>query len=463
MGALALLLLFVAPREIPASIELVPERAQVFVHEPVRLALRVWIEEEFFTERVVQPFLRPLDLPLEVQTAGLRELTNAELLAESGSVRAPGPRFALDDAPARAERLEDLVRDGRRLRGYEHGLVLVPTRPGPLELPAPRLRLVHTSGFREDFLGGRVPIDRHEDVWVGAAPRLDVRPLPEAGRPAAFSGGVGQFELAARLMDDRVVLGESARLVLRIVGDGQLARIEPPRLDALADFHLFGLLDETTDGERRLVYDLAPRSVGVRAVPPIELWTFDPRPPGAYRRLVTPALALEVLPAPDDERGPGPAPESSDAPSPQAGDGSSAKDSDRTPFAPLAAGLALLALAAWVLGIRRLRRVAAQPADSRGAPSDVPPGPRTDAEGRLGDRLAALLGVPPASLIDPALAERLVRAGVDRAAATRSARLLEELIAMRYGGPAVERAQEQVTTLLAELPLPGPQPVARAR
>lgn len=470
MGAravLALLPLLCAPRgaalEVPAWIELVPERVEVFVHEPVRLALRLWIEESFFAEHLVQPFLRPLEIPAEVHTAGLAELAGAELLAADEAPEVRGPRFALDGAPARAQGLPVLVREGRRHRGWEHRLLLVPTRPGALELPAPRLRLVHASGFREDFLGGRVPIDRHEDLIVGAPGLLDVRPLPGEGRPATFSGGVGRFEVAAHLSRSRVALGESVRLELRIAGEGQLARIAPPRLDELEGFHLFGMLDELAPGERRLVYDLAPRSVAQRSVPPIELWTFDPSPPGSYRRLATAPLELEVTPGPGGELaldGLASGPTPSDAP-PETDPGSDRSTS--SPLVRLAALLALVALIALgALVLRSRRRAGLRPVGA--APSPTRTAGAHDPEGRLAERLGALLGVPGAALVDAALEERLVRAGVGHAAAARAARLFEELVAVRYGGPAAERPEERVELLLAELPpIPGPQPVAPGR
>ena len=54
--------------------------------------------------------------------------------------------------------------------------------------------------------------------------------------------------------------------------------------------------------------------------------------------------------------------------------------------------------------------------------------------------LAARLSCPPAAVIGPGLAARLVRAGVPKECASRTAGLMEDAVGARYGGDAGESA-----------------------
>lgn len=431
-----------------ALLELSSERTGAFVHEPLRLALRVWIAADLPAEGLVQPFRRPLDLPVEVHARGLRELTAVRWLEREDSAQVEGPSFALDDALAHARVLEPQEHGGRLYRGWEHALFLLPTRPGLLELPPPRLRLVYATEFREDFLAGRVPVELRELEAQAAPLALEILPLPEAGRPAEFSGGVDRFTLEARLEPASVVLGASVRLELVLAGSGELSLIEPPRLAELPGFHLYGLLDERDGEGRRWTYDLAPRSVEPSEVPAIGLWTFDPTPPGTYRRIETRPLPLEVLPGPGGER-------QLDAPvlaTSEVRPSESDASDDARPRAWLAVLLAAAAIVAAVLALRRPRTNA--PAAATAAPglaSSAPVARDTNPEARLAEQLAARLGTRPAALIGPGLARRLEGAGLPREVAAASAALLEQLVAARYGGPAVERAAGRVEELLAQL------------
>ena len=65
---------------------------------------------------------------------------------------------------------------------------------------------------------------------------LRALPLPEAGRPALFSGAVGTFRLAGRLSQNRVHPGDIVTLNLELAGQGWLGQATVP---ALPDSPLF--------------------------------------------------------------------------------------------------------------------------------------------------------------------------------------------------------------------------------
>lgn len=59
---------------------------------------------------------------------------------------------------------------------------------------------------------------------------LEVKPLPEAGKPAAFSGAIGQFKLEAEAVPTKAQTGDPVTIRLRLSGQGNFDRINPPVL-----------------------------------------------------------------------------------------------------------------------------------------------------------------------------------------------------------------------------------------
>jgi len=95
---------------------------------------------------------------------------------------------------------------------------LFPTRVGVLEIPASSL-LVKT---RDD-----------EEVEVGVpGTRIEVRALPDAGRPEGFSGLVGPLEVRLAVDDDEVALGRGIRVEVDVYGAGNVWDVKPPDLAA---------------------------------------------------------------------------------------------------------------------------------------------------------------------------------------------------------------------------------------
>ncbi len=59
---------------------------------------------------------------------------------------------------------------------------------------------------------------------------LEVKPLPEAGKPADFSGAIGQFKLEAEAVPTKAQTGDPVTIRLRLSGQGNFDRINPPVL-----------------------------------------------------------------------------------------------------------------------------------------------------------------------------------------------------------------------------------------
>jgi hypothetical protein len=108
---------------------------------------------------------------------------------------------------------------------------------------------------------------------------LDVLPIPEGGRPFAWTGAVGQL-VPERSVDRRAVdVGDSLKLQVAWTGHGNLEFFEPPDLARSPGFEGFRVLgvekDEKDPDRRRVIYDLVPLKPGEQSIPGVPLWVFD--------------------------------------------------------------------------------------------------------------------------------------------------------------------------------------------
>lgn len=165
-------------------------------------------------------------------------------------------------------------------------VALFPTQPGELRVSPMKLagQAVSSGGF---FFQSAEPFE------VSSSPiTVNVRPLPEEGKPMSFSGGVGRFEVSASLSDDSSVGGQPLNLTVRISGTGNIRLVGQPKLPVLSGVR--ALNPETKDkvsesdgglsGTREFVYPLIPQADGRHVIPGIEIGFFDPKSGGYYTK-----------------------------------------------------------------------------------------------------------------------------------------------------------------------------------
>lgn len=448
--------------EARAWVAITTSRDTVYVGEPIALRLEFGLDEAWFEEHAVPLVRQPMDLPVLVLAPAMGALPGAvrRSTPPARPEEPPPKRFVLDDGPALARFAPPAESGGRTFSTHRVDVEFLPTEPGVLVVPPPVLRFAYATRFEQDFARGRLPLDRTEVRIVGTAPSIRVRPLPEEGRPAGFSGAVGRFTTHAALDPSPPTGGPGVRLVLRIEGEGNLEAFDTPSLAGLPGFHVYGALDDRGRDVRTIRYDLAPVREGVAAVPPIALETFDPRPPAGYRTVTTSPVALGTpLPAAAAVR-------HGEAPAP-GGDAEGKGSGTWGARGALVAAAAAAILAALGYGLRRRRRVRAEAAAdpvrarlrsalgalhawqaARGS---------TDPSDAFAELLAARLDCPAAAAISPDLASRLAAAGVGRDDAAHAAAVVERLVAARYGGTSPDAPPEDLLAL-AERVAAGPGP-----
>jgi hypothetical protein len=128
--------------------------------------------------------------------------------------------------------------------------------------------------------------DEGQPFEVSSDPVLiTAKPLPEDGRPADFSGGVGDFVLSASLSKDKSEGGEPLTYILKVSGTGNIGIIGEPRLAPIAGVRV---LQPETKGEthmsggrlagsRTFSYPVIPLADGRHVLPEVTLSFFNPK------------------------------------------------------------------------------------------------------------------------------------------------------------------------------------------
>ena len=276
-------------------------KSSYYVGEEVRIEVHFGFERSFLDSALVQLFHRELDLPVQIVAPWIDALPGALPLdgtprsAEGSAPPQMRLSFALNEGRADAYEIEAHSNARADFRMYAFERRFLPDRAGTLAIPPLAMRFAYATRFRESLLEGRVADERIEASVTGPPLELRILPLPEAGRPAEFTGAVGSFSVRAQADPRDLEAGESLKLELRIEGRGNFETLLPPRLDRLEGFHVYGAVEEKGPNGRTVTYDLAPANEAVKQVPAISFSFFDPEA-SEYRLAQTRAIPILVRP-----------------------------------------------------------------------------------------------------------------------------------------------------------------------
>jgi hypothetical protein len=131
--------------------------------------------------------------------------------------------------------------------------------------------------------------------------RLEVLPLPSEGKPADFSGAVGQFRMGGTVDKKQVRTNEAVTFKLTVEGEGNVRTLPEPATVFSADFEKYppkrneqiDLQGATVRGRRIYEYVLVPRAAGRQSIKPVSFSFFDPQA-GRYRTLQTEEAVIDV-------------------------------------------------------------------------------------------------------------------------------------------------------------------------
>ncbi len=135
---------------------------------------------------------------------------------------------------------------------------------------------------------------------------VKVLPLPAAGRPADFSGAVGEFEVSSEAAPTQLTAGDPITLRLKVSGQGNFDRVYAPALPASSDWKTyppsaqFAPEDSAGYGGTKTFEEaVIPLKAGQEKIPAIAFSYFDPNTRRYVTRTTTP-IAIAVAPGSDN-------------------------------------------------------------------------------------------------------------------------------------------------------------------
>ncbi len=223
---------------------------------------------------------------------------------------APGfwsEEFKLSQQPT----VQDQVIAGRHYRkALIRKVALFPTRTG--ELTVDPLEITCQVQVQESRKRRRDPFDllfdspfsryRTEERFTETEPlKLNVLPLPSAGKPDSFSGAVGDFNMEVSLDRTKVTTNDALSMTVRFSGTGNIKLLQEPDFTAPPDFESYDPKESVkvnksgkrVTGSKTFEYVLIPRVPGTSQIPPIEFTYFDPASK-SYKTIVKGGFAVEV-------------------------------------------------------------------------------------------------------------------------------------------------------------------------
>ena len=163
--------------------------------------------------------------------------------------------------------------------------VIIPQKAGDHTIePAEIVCLVNvqqrrsTGSIFDDFFGSDYVTTRQR--VTAKAGTLHVSALP-AGAPASFGGGVGEFQVQARLSKDSLKTHDAASLILTVSGKGNIALLEAPKISFPPDFEVYDVKTSVntdksgTSGSKTFEYPFIPRSPGNFEIGPVQYSYYD--------------------------------------------------------------------------------------------------------------------------------------------------------------------------------------------
>jgi hypothetical protein len=181
---------------------------------------------------------------------------------------------------------------------------LVPLRTGEFDLAAATVHVDEITRWQRDLFGRRTAAGTRKIFSRDVPRKLIVKAPPSRGQPDSFAGAVGRgFSLEVAADRSVVQLGDPITLTLTVRGDGNLASVGPPRLDAggglsAEQFRLpeGDVSGRTIDDAKVFQITLRVLDDSVREVPALAYSWFDPEL-DEYQTAKSRPIALSVRPA----------------------------------------------------------------------------------------------------------------------------------------------------------------------
>jgi hypothetical protein len=183
--------------------------------------------------------------------------------------------------------------------------VLYPQKSGELKIEPLVLDItVEVPTNRTDIFGRALMTKVPQTVTAGSR-TINVKPLPEKGKPADFKGAVGDFSLEVTTSKTELNATESLQAKVEVSGKGNLKLFELPKLTTPSSLEVFepehkenvrtsitGMQGNISD-----TYTIVPQYKGKYPIPSVSFSYFD-LSTETYKRISSDEIVIDVLEGP---------------------------------------------------------------------------------------------------------------------------------------------------------------------
>ena len=184
--------------------------------------------------------------------------------------------------------------------------VLFPQQNGKIEIPSLEFEGVvavqtrrNMDPFEMMFNGGSAYVEVKK-ILKSNPLTLNVESLP-AGKPVAFSGGVGKFSISSTISNTELKTNEEVTLKVIVKGVGNMKLIGAPQIEFPSEFEAYDpiinnkytLKNNGFSGEKVFEYLVTPRSSGTFTIPGAKFSYFDIAA-NSYKTIESEAYTINV-------------------------------------------------------------------------------------------------------------------------------------------------------------------------
>ncbi|MDW5289083.1 BatD family protein [Formosa sp. PL04] len=185
--------------------------------------------------------------------------------------------------------------------------VLYPQKTGKLKIEPLSLDItVDVPTNRRDMFGGRLMTQVHKTVSAGER-IINVKQLPENGRPDDFTGAVGVFNFKVTTSKTELKASESLDLNVEVSGNGNLKLFELPKVNLPSSLEVYEPehnenVRTNLDGMQGRIsdsYTVVPQFKGKYPIPSISFSYFDLKTE-SYKRISSDEIVVDVTQGPNN-------------------------------------------------------------------------------------------------------------------------------------------------------------------
>lgn len=180
---------------------------------------------------------------------------------------------------------------------------IFPQVAGDFRIPKATMKAMIQVGTerKQDYFGRIVRSPKLESTFVISEEKIiPVLALPQKNRPHDFTGAVGQFDIQLSSKINRTKVGDPVEMTIRISGQGQLEKMDPPLLSGVEEYRKnFVTVDNLQPGDIQgdsitFLQVVRARHEDVERLPPVSFSYFDPKQE-QYVTIHSNSLPLQVL------------------------------------------------------------------------------------------------------------------------------------------------------------------------